>query len=263
VLRITKRILSAAPSPDGRWIVLYAQSPQEDLFLVRPDGSDLRQLTDDPHHDRTPRWSADGKWIFFYTDRNQHYEVWAIRPDGSGAHRVVSGTSDEVFNPVPSPDGRWLAVRGFSGAALVDLSRPPAQRVPVPFTARGTGGQVFVPRAWSPDMTWMAGTLHAPATLLRVGMGLYSPASGAFARLPEDGGWPVFLDDGETVLYLKADLGAIRAWNRGTGRSWTVATPPDGQVFRYLSLSSDHRRLFTVRGTSEGDIWLHTSLQRR
>jgi hypothetical protein len=98
--------------------------------------------------------------------------------------------------------------------------------------------------------------VHAPATLLRLGMGVYSPASGAFVRLPEDGGWPVFLDDGETVVYLRAALDAIRAWNRGTGRTWTVAVPPEGQVFRYLSLSADQRHLFTVRGTSEGDVWL-------
>ena len=256
ILRITKRILSAAPSPDGQWIVLYAQSPQEDLFLVRPDGSDLRQLTDDPYHDRAPRWSPDGRWIYFYTDRNGLYEIWAIRPDGSGAHLAVSGKSDEVFNPVPSPDGRWLAVRGFSGAALVDLSRPLAQRVPVPFTARGTGGKVFVPRGWSPDMRWMVGTVHARGTLLREGMGLYAPATGSFERLPEDGVWPAFLGGSETVLYLTESQGEVRAWNRGSRRPWTVVSPQEGYFFRYFSLSSDHRRLYTVRGTSEGDIWL-------
>ena len=41
-------------SPDGEWVAFRSRGQKEDLFLVRSDGSGLRQLTDDPHRDRGP-----------------------------------------------------------------------------------------------------------------------------------------------------------------------------------------------------------------
>jgi hypothetical protein len=103
-------------------------------------------------------------------------------------------------------------------------------------------------------MTWIAGTLHTRSTMLREGMGVYSSKLKSFEKLPEDGTWPTLLGDGETVLYLGG--GRIRAWNRTTHRTWTVASPPDGYTFRFFAPSFDSRLLYAVRTTSEGDIWL-------
>ena len=79
-------------SPDGAWLVFWRLSPQEDLFIVRPDGTGMRQLTDDPFNDRGPRWSPDGEKIAFFSNRSGQYQVWTIRPDGSGLEQI---TDDE------------------------------------------------------------------------------------------------------------------------------------------------------------------------
>jgi TolB protein len=62
----------AAWSPDGRWIafssvrqgfkdegVVNAGNPQAsgDLYIVRPDGSDVRIVSDNPHEEATPGWA--------------------------------------------------------------------------------------------------------------------------------------------------------------------------------------------------------------
>jgi roadblock/LC7 domain-containing protein len=50
---------NAAPSfsPDGQWIVFNSQrTGNAEIFIMRPDGSDVRQLTDDPDPDWQPRW---------------------------------------------------------------------------------------------------------------------------------------------------------------------------------------------------------------
>ena len=58
-LQLTSGGNNAAPafSPDGEWIVFNSQrTGNADLFIMRRDGSDVRQLTEDPDPDWQPRW---------------------------------------------------------------------------------------------------------------------------------------------------------------------------------------------------------------
>lgn len=49
---------SASYSPDGAWIAFNSlrNNDQADLFVMRADGSDLRQITDNPEPDWQPQW---------------------------------------------------------------------------------------------------------------------------------------------------------------------------------------------------------------
>jgi TolB protein len=49
---------SAVFSPDGQWIAFNSlrNNDQADIFIMRPDGSDLRQVTTDPEPDWQPQW---------------------------------------------------------------------------------------------------------------------------------------------------------------------------------------------------------------
>lgn len=49
---------SATFSPDGQWIAFNSlrNNDQADIFIMRPDGSDLRQVTTDPEPDWQPQW---------------------------------------------------------------------------------------------------------------------------------------------------------------------------------------------------------------
>lgn len=76
-------------SPDGEWVVVQGNSISAgnkiknlDLFAMRIDGSDLMQLTFHPGNDTNPQWSADGKEIFFISDRaakKGENNVWKMR----------------------------------------------------------------------------------------------------------------------------------------------------------------------------------------
>lgn len=45
-------------SPDGQWIAFHSDRDGDfDIYIVRPDGSDLRQLTDNDGNDMQPSWS--------------------------------------------------------------------------------------------------------------------------------------------------------------------------------------------------------------
>lgn len=58
-------------SPKGDWIVFTSDRERTGdfkLFLIRPNGSGLRKLTDSPG-DAHPIWSPDGEWIMFSSGR--------------------------------------------------------------------------------------------------------------------------------------------------------------------------------------------------
>lgn len=58
--------------------------------------------------DEYPAWSPDGRWIAFGSLRTGDFEVYVIRPDGSGRRRVTSHPAVD-FRPSWSPDGAWIA----------------------------------------------------------------------------------------------------------------------------------------------------------
>ena len=72
-----------SPSPDGGWLVCTARGAQEDIVLVRSDGSETIRLMDDAPKDRNPTWSPDGRRITFMSARSGRYELWSVGRDGS------------------------------------------------------------------------------------------------------------------------------------------------------------------------------------
>ena len=244
-----------AVSPDGKWIVFRSSAPQEDLFLVRPDGSGMLQLTRDPARDRGPVWMPDGR-ILFFSDRSGLYDAWSIHADGSGLQRLTATRGEAVYRPIASPDGRWLACSlGFTGTARIDLGLPLAQRVPEPLPAPGPDLSFF-PNSWSHDGQRLAGTSS------NYGVLVYSFATRSYEKLADHGAYPIWMRDSRRLLYL--DAGKIRLVDSRTKEAREVWAPPAGSSFEGLDLSSDERTLYVGRASSEGDIcMLSASGERR
>jgi len=109
------RISDPKVSPDGKWVVfvlrktdLNANRGRTDLWLVGENGAGLRQLTTDPASDDNPRWSPDGKSIFFLSTRSGSSQVWRLPLEGGEARQVTQEPLD-VANLVLSPNGRFIA----------------------------------------------------------------------------------------------------------------------------------------------------------
>jgi Tol biopolymer transport system component len=96
-------------SPDGQWLAFDTQTDnQEDIFVVRRDGTGLRQLTNDSYKDRAPQWSPDGKRILFFSNRTGKWEIWMVNADGGGLQQITYAT-EGAENAIWSPDGTRIA----------------------------------------------------------------------------------------------------------------------------------------------------------
>ena len=123
-----ERLSSPAPSPDGRWVAfvvrttdLEADTGRRDLWLVGIDGAGLRRLTTHEASDSSPRWSPDGKALYFLSSRSGSSQVWRL-PVAGGEARQVTDLSQGVANLVISPDGKHLAVTLEGFPDCTDLS---------------------------------------------------------------------------------------------------------------------------------------------
>jgi len=107
-------------SPDGRWIVFEAVSylshnSESTIYIIPaaggPSGSWTR-ITDSKQWDDKPRWSPDGKTIYYLSERKGYFNLWGIRFDpvkGSpqgGSFQVTSFASPTLMIPreIPAVD---------------------------------------------------------------------------------------------------------------------------------------------------------------
>lgn len=116
-------------SPDGRRIAFMGgdSAAEYDIWVVDRDGHHLVRLTDSFGPDGWPAWSPDGTRVAFTSVRDDcsysdapdcrttgdigpHHDVWVVRADGTGLHRVTSEFGQFV---TWSPDGRYLLVAGY------------------------------------------------------------------------------------------------------------------------------------------------------
>jgi Tol biopolymer transport system component len=76
------KLWQSGMSPDARWIVFVAQ-PLDDAWssiMVVPaqGGTAWTALTDQRGWDDKPRWSADGRTIYFLSRRSGEFELWRL-----------------------------------------------------------------------------------------------------------------------------------------------------------------------------------------
>ena len=116
-------------SPDGEWIVFASnrrayeralpEREQErlrvdpayfaDIWIMRADGSQQRQLTDVPGYDGGPFFFPDGKRIVWrrFEESGLIADIWSMRPDGSDARRITEFGAMS-WAPYVHPSGEYI-----------------------------------------------------------------------------------------------------------------------------------------------------------
>lgn len=134
----------AAFSPDGRWLLFAAQDKRPSMhyrvFVMRPDGSERRELGDSAKSNEDPRWSVDGAWVVFmespllemlpaekprdFVRRRALAQQWkSITPKGRKARALEPDEAERISRDRGlSPDGRWrVLAKPVEGVAALVL----------------------------------------------------------------------------------------------------------------------------------------------
>jgi Tol biopolymer transport system component len=234
-------------SRDGRWLALTSTLPQEDLFVSPADGTGVRQLTNDAAFDRGPCWSPDGRQIAFYSNRGGSWDVWTINRDGSSLAQVTKGA--EAHYPIWSPDGTRLAFSELvraSRVSILDARKPWEGQKPEVLPAFGA----WIATSWSPDGRHLAGMRSANRS---TGVALYSLETRSYTELADFGRWPVWLSDGQRLLFSSTDK--VFIVDRRSRRRQELLSAP-GEDVHAFGLSPDDRAIYLMRGSTGADVWL-------
>lgn len=91
---------------DGRLVYGSLASGNGDIWIMKADGTEQKQLTDDPRVDYEPLVTPDGRTIVFFSGRSGNYNLWRMNLDGGDLKQLTSGKDQEYANI--TPDGRAI-----------------------------------------------------------------------------------------------------------------------------------------------------------
>ena len=211
------RISDPQVSPSGRQVAfvvrrtdLAAKRGRTDIWLMGTDGSAAVTVAEHPEADLSPRWSPDGRTIYFLSKRSGSMQVWAAPADG-GEARAVTATPGGVGAFAVSPDGRHLAV-----TAEVD-PRCGAHECPGDGAAAGGSGRVYdrlFARHWD---AWKDGRRSHLLVVPAQGGAAIDVTAGMDADVPSKpfGGAEeiAFTPDGQGLIFAARDVGREEAWS--------------------------------------------------
>jgi hypothetical protein len=111
-IQITAVGTASAPrwSPDSKQIVFDARSGPDPsgpgaVFLIKAGEATPYPLVQDGFSNRVPRWSRDGNWIYFASNRSGDWQTWKIQEWGGSPVQV---THRGGFAAEESSDGQYL-----------------------------------------------------------------------------------------------------------------------------------------------------------
>jgi Tol biopolymer transport system component len=141
------------PEPQGRIVFLSWRDGDREIYSINVDGSDPRNLTNDPGADENPDVSPDGTHIVWTSDRDgDRLHLYVMEIDGSNVRQLTLDPGGDQ-SPRWSPDGEKIAFYRAGSIWVIDAEGGEPELIfqgGNPATAAPCEAGGF-PGGWSPD----------------------------------------------------------------------------------------------------------------
>ena len=196
---VAKSLASVSPSPDGQRVTVVARG---DVFTVPAKDGPTRNLTQTQGvHERSARWSPDGKWIAYLSDATGEFELYVRPQHGKGAAIQLTSNNDTYpFALDWSPDSKkilWadrkqrLRFIDVASKAITTVAENPDAPI-----------QQY---SWAPDSQWVTYVKQERGTLAKIMLyGLAAQQTLAVTDGSYDSSRPNFSDDGKWLLFASS-----------------------------------------------------------
>ncbi|NUM79411.1 PD40 domain-containing protein, partial [bacterium] len=107
LLNVSKSVTNYEVSPDGKRALFGARG---EVFTVPAKNGPTRNLTNSSGvHERSSKWSPDGKWIAYISDASGENEIYIVPQDGKGKPTQVTKGADTYYYTIYwSPDSKKI-----------------------------------------------------------------------------------------------------------------------------------------------------------
>jgi len=258
------------------WIVFSARTENSDwdLFLMRPDGSRLSNITKTPKlNEMGGRFSPNGEKILFRQmpmEKEFAHDQWGAQGQlviahSNGASPVSMGAPGEYPWASWGPDGKQVACLAKQGIQIYDLA---SKKLIRSMSRKGIYQQFF----WSPDGKWFCGPANHSGekwTVVRMDAltGEVNPVSSFQNCTPDwfpDSSQLIFsyrpanqeiVDGGKMAASVgeKPDAGWTQLWRAdGAGKKRTLVYGEDGRHIYCGAISSDGKYVLFTRSPKDG-----------
>lgn len=240
-------------SPSGKRIAYWglpAGSGDREIWTLPaaadPDGGGAVRVTTDDHLDWNPFWSADGKWLYFASDRHGSMNLWRIAIDEESGR--TSGDPQRVMLPAswagyfsPLPDATKVAFVNVAQSSRIeqwsieDPKRPP--RVIFEGALLATGVAV------SPDGRSLAFSAASPQEDIYI-IGVDGTGLRQLTNDPEKDRGPRWSPDGSEIAFYSSRAGRYEIWSvRVDGSNLRALTRTTGDTVTWPHWSSDRKKI--------------------
>jgi dipeptidyl aminopeptidase/acylaminoacyl peptidase len=234
-------------SPDGLLIAYTvlqcneeANTTSSTIWLIHSEGGKAqtpRQMTAtgiEKHHDFAPRWSPDGQFLAFLSDRNGSIQIYAL-PLSGGEAQQVSNLNQNITEYSWRPDGKALLAHS-AWKPIDDHNQPDTSSISVVFSRLDEQWDGIGYKQGRHQQLWLI-TLDGTATRLTsepvdIMQSCWSPDGSEIAfcanRRPDPD-----LSVSMALWVLTLSTGQMRCLTSEDGLALMPSWSPDGQTIAY------------------------------
>lgn len=242
----------AAPNGEGRIAFVSKRTGDWEIFTMKPDGTDVRNMTSHPRADHFPRWIAGGTRLSFRSQRDRDdgaWDRWEVDIDGTDAAKIpmldrlnnpevgefpeIHPSGSYIVNAVEREGEQDLYLFRYDGGGARALAPAPGLDYRARFSPDGARVLFISERDGNPEIY----TIHADGT--RLARLTRNDASERYARWSPDGSRIAFASDrdgnGLEIYVMDADGSNPRRLTNNEVEDGEVSWSPDGRRLAYRS----------------------------